>query len=247
MTTPQTLPELEKAWREAAKHHEVQAKLGCHDSNNINWHQGRDEGLTEAADQLAAFMARGDDETERLRSLCACAYQMAGFHDASVEWLDALSDAANGIPLDDWRVKGDLIETLLPYTHHSQQAGEAVAWRLLEEGDVIQAGDQFVTDDANDWDEVGPDHGSLCIGMAWRPRVFKIGRRRIAPAAGGMVGSEDAKDAARYRWLREPRDASPGTNLRDAWLNGPEALDAEIDNAIAAAPPPMVGADQPAT
>lgn len=46
-------------------------------------------------------------EVEALRGLAACAYQMAGVHDAPVEWLDALSDAASGLPFD--------TENLLPY------------------------------------------------------------------------------------------------------------------------------------
>jgi hypothetical protein len=52
---------------------------------------------------------------DRLQSLCAAAYQMAGAIDAPVAWLDALGDAANGEPLENWRVQGDLIDKLLPF------------------------------------------------------------------------------------------------------------------------------------
>jgi predicted nuclease with TOPRIM domain len=47
------------------------------------------------------------DENEKLRQLAACAYQFAGAHDAPVEWLDALSNAADGRPFD--------TSKLLPY------------------------------------------------------------------------------------------------------------------------------------
>lgn len=39
-------------------------------------------------------------EVEVLRELCACAYQMAGVHDAPLVWMDALSNAANGCKFD---------------------------------------------------------------------------------------------------------------------------------------------------
>lgn len=55
-------------------------------------------------------------EIERLRELCGCAYQMAGYHDAPEAWLDALGDAAAGVPARQWRVKADdLVAALLPY------------------------------------------------------------------------------------------------------------------------------------
>ncbi len=47
------------------------------------------------------------EQNEKLRQLAACAYQFAGAHDAPVEWLDALSDAADGRPFD--------TSKLLPY------------------------------------------------------------------------------------------------------------------------------------
>lgn len=37
-------------------------------------------------------------EIEKLRELCACAYQFAGSHDAPAPWLDALSAASEGKP-----------------------------------------------------------------------------------------------------------------------------------------------------
>ena len=56
-----------------------------------------------------------NEELERLRALCACAYQLAGQLDQLPdEWLDCLSDAANGTPLAEWRHQGDLIDLLLP-------------------------------------------------------------------------------------------------------------------------------------
>ena len=52
-------------------------------------------------------------ELESLRALAACAYQMAGYHDAPEVWLDLLSDAATGarsLPEPD-----AIIDALLPY------------------------------------------------------------------------------------------------------------------------------------
>lgn len=40
-------------------------------------------------------------ELDKLRALCACAYQLAGVVDAPLPWLDALSEAANGLPFSD--------------------------------------------------------------------------------------------------------------------------------------------------
>ncbi|PZP58307.1 MAG: hypothetical protein DI597_19440 [Pseudoxanthomonas spadix] len=70
--------------------------------------------------ELVALLERSADEHDHLRAVCACAYQMAGFHDAPVEWMDMLGDAANGIPLEEWRQKGQPIEVLLPYHPASQ-------------------------------------------------------------------------------------------------------------------------------
>lgn len=86
-----------------------------------------------------------DAELEKLRELCGCAYQLAGFHDAPEAWLDALWDAADGIPLAEWRVQSDLTETLLPYTpsapvgvewHHPDCEGECLS--CLIERRVLQ-------------------------------------------------------------------------------------------------------------
>lgn len=74
------------------------------------------------APAIAELQAR----CEALQALCACAYQMAGYHDAPVEWLDALGDAANGAPLAKWRVQGDVIDALLPYTGAAIDASREV-------------------------------------------------------------------------------------------------------------------------
>ena len=70
-------------------------------------------------------------EVERLRELCGCAYQMAGYHDAPVEWLDALGDAGDGTPLDEWSVQAkDLSDVLLPYQPDNSSHENAEIERL---------------------------------------------------------------------------------------------------------------------
>lgn len=62
-------------------------------------------------------------ELNKLRQLCGCAYQMAGYHNAPTAWMDAFSDAANGTPLREWRMQGDIIATLLPYAPAQDSGG----------------------------------------------------------------------------------------------------------------------------
>src|SRR5690606_23905872 len=67
-------------------------------------------------------------ERDKLRSLCACAYQMAGYHDAPVKWLDAFGDAASGTPLSEWRLQAnDLGDALLPYSPDTESPEAAIA------------------------------------------------------------------------------------------------------------------------
>lgn len=60
-------------------------------------------------EQLQSMLA----EMKSLRALAACAYQMAGYHDAPEAWLDLLSDAAAARSLPEPDV---IIDTLLPYS-----------------------------------------------------------------------------------------------------------------------------------
>ena len=52
------------------------------------------------------------EAVDRLQALVACAYQLAGYHDAPEIWLDRLSQAANGDDLPD---ADTLMDELLPY------------------------------------------------------------------------------------------------------------------------------------
>ncbi len=56
---------------------------------------------------MRALLIREEIRNGKLRNLAACAYQLAGWHDAPEKWLDALSDAANGDDFDP--------DNLLPY------------------------------------------------------------------------------------------------------------------------------------
>lgn len=119
---------------------------------NMQATAGRLERMAEQADQLERLAA----EVEHLRALCGCAYQMAGLHDAPVNWLDALGDAANGVHPDQRRVKGDVAEALLPYRPEPGDAPTAASFQervsvwLLRcfsqevADDIIERGDRFL-------------------------------------------------------------------------------------------------------
>ena len=80
-------------------------------------------------------------------------------------------------------------------------------------------------------------HDLICVNATIKAAVMAaeaIGKQQAAPQPSPAPVSDDAKDAARYRWLREGNDAKHGA----AWhvavnLYGSE-WDAAIDAALAA-------------
>lgn len=104
--------------RKALKAIQASARRHKHkrDSAYLDFRGACDPGtireLSAERDQLVSSLEALRAEVEKLRALAACAYQMAGMHDAPLVWLDRLSDAANGDELPD---VDTLMDELLPY------------------------------------------------------------------------------------------------------------------------------------
>ena len=85
--------------------------------------------LQDEVERLVWAVEERKAEVESLRALCAAAYQMAGVHDAPVEWLDALSNAASGWPFS--------TDGLLPYMPQAVCNAEVRALDLEREGERV--------------------------------------------------------------------------------------------------------------
>lgn len=71
---------------------------GLHHNDVMGLHAGdNDRECMLRVSDMESILA----ELDKLRAMCACAYQLAGVVDAPLPWLDALSEAANGLPFSD--------------------------------------------------------------------------------------------------------------------------------------------------
>lgn len=189
------------------------------------------------------------EEIARLRSVCGEAYQMAGALGASVEALDNLSAAASGDPLPH--------ETFLPVTESDEIARlrdelDRECMRLAACGVVALAN---TPDSANEARHMHESYKSASCDDVARmvdeqmrlrdenaklrneldERLLQIWSvsRLLTPGSSGAAFVEQveqmAKDAERYRWLRDDADAADWEMLgyQDA-----DKTDAAVDAAM---------------
>ena len=141
----------------------------------------------------AAEIERLRAEVEKLRELCGCAYQMAGYHDAPVEWLDALGDAGDGTPLDEWRVQAkDLSDVLLPYQPDNNSHEDAEIEALRAEVEEAREGWHM----ANGTADLAMKHRDAAEAQAERLAEAL----RIAEAALEDIGDADREPGDDVAW-----------------------------------------------
>lgn len=112
---------------------------GLHHNDVMGLHAGdNDRECVLRVSDMESVLA----ELDKLRGLCACAYQLAGAVDAPLPWLDALSEAANGLPFSDDGLLPVGLEQLDAFGELRArcEAGDALLRELRSEGRVIISG-----------------------------------------------------------------------------------------------------------
>lgn len=164
---PDLLPSSVAAFTEALKGERglLDAWLEVNDESEVAAHI---EAYASA--RVARATAAKDAEVEALRALAGCAYQMAGFHDAPVVWLDRLSQAANGEKLPG---PDTLSDELLPYQPDASSEIEALMAEVervtCELMDAITRADKLAEAlrERRDWFEAQAKSISKGNGPSW--------------------------------------------------------------------------------
>ena len=88
-----------------------------------------------------------------------------------------------------WQAARSAAQTTAPVSTEQAAGAPGVAYRLLDRGDIIQKGDEFLSEDGVTW---APTTAAIFINMPYSRGMLLPARRRAAPSPNNSpVGGED--------------------------------------------------------